>query len=141
MDNRMESFRALDIASAGMSAEQRRLEIIAANLANANTTRTPEGGPYRRREVVFQAIYDEVGRSDRIPSVKVADVVQDQTDFKRVLNPGSPDADENGYVAYPNVDTVFEMVDLMEAMRSYEANMRTSKSFRTMADAALQIGR
>lgn len=137
----MESFRALDIASAGMSAEQRRLEIIAANLANANTTRTPEGGPYRRREVVFQAIYDEVGRSDRIPSVKVADVVQDQTDFKRVLNPGSPDADENGYVAYPNVDTVFEMVDLMEAMRSYEANMRTSKSFRTMADAALQIGR
>lgn len=137
----MESFRALDIASAGMSAEQRRLEIIAANLANANTTRTPEGGPYRRREVVFQAIYDEVGRTDRIPSVKVAEVVQDQTDFKRVLSPGSPDADENGYVAYPNVDTVFEMVDLMEAMRSYEANMRTSKSFRSMADAALQIGR
>jgi len=140
MDTKIEAFRALDIASSGMAAEQRRLEVIAANLANASTTRTPEGGPYRRKEAVFQSVYDKVGRQDRLPMVKVVDVAEDASDFKRVFNPGHPEA-LDGYVTYPNVDSVFEMVDMMEAMRSYEANLRSAKTFKTMAESALQIGR
>ncbi len=139
MSNKIEPFRALDIAGSGLSAEQKRLEIIAGNLANAQTTKTPEGGPYRRKEVVFKTIYDG---QDRAPIVKVAGVHSDDSDFKRVFKGvGAPDADKDGYVAYPNVDAVYEMVDMMEAMRSYEANLRSIKTFRTMADAALQIGR
>jgi flagellar basal-body rod protein FlgC len=139
--SKIEAFRVLDLASAGLAAENRRLEVIAANLANAHTLRTPEGGPYRRREVVFEAVYDEAGRRERVPTVKVAGVVADASDFRRVLQPGHPEADAEGYVTYPNVDPVFEMVDLMEAMRAYEANLRSSKAFKTMAESALQIGR
>jgi flagellar basal-body rod protein FlgC len=131
-------FKALDIASSGMSAEMRRLEIISANLANAQTTRTPEGGPYARREVVFETEYDG---DDTAPMVKVSGVHQDGSDFRRVYKPGHVDADEDGYVLYPNVDPVYEMVDMMEAMRAYESNLRTSRAFRAMADAAMQIGR
>lgn len=140
--NTMNMFPALDIAGAGMQAESRRLEIVAANIANANTIRTDAGEPYRRREVIFRTVMDQVHSGGRdLPSVEVADVVADPTDFKRVYKPGHPDADEEGFVRMPNVDMVFEMVDMMTSMRAFEANLRTTRTFRSMAEAALQIGR
>lgn len=140
MDGKIGAFRALDISSAGMSAESRRLETIAVNLANAQSTRTPQGGPYRRREVVFETIYDGPA-GEKIPLVKVAGMHEDDKDFKRIYRPHHPDADGEGFVMFPNVDPVYEMVDMMEAMRAYEANSRASRAFKTMAESALQIGR
>ncbi len=135
-------FRVLDIAGSGLAAERKRLEVIAANLANANTVKSPDGGPYRRREIVFESVLDgHAGDSDRLPSVKVKGVVKDMSDLRRVFDPGHPNADKDGYVTYPNVDPMFEMVDLMQAMRSYEASLRSVRAFRTMVDAALRIGR
>ncbi len=138
----MHAFRVLDIAGSGLAAERKRLEVIAANLANANTVKSQDGGPYRRREVVFESVMDgSVGDSERLPTVKVKGVVKDMSDLRRVYDPGHPEHDKDGYVSYPNVDPMFEMVDLMQAMRSYEASLRAVRAFRTMVDAALRIGR
>ena len=138
----LHSFRILDIASSGMAAERKRLEVVAANIANAETMKTEDGGPYRRREVVFQSVLDDFAREhDGLPLVEAGQVRPDGSDFKRVLMPGHPEADAEGYVRMPNVDLMFEMVDLMSAMRSYEANMRSVRAFKSMVDAALQIGR
>lgn len=140
--NGMNAFRALDIAGSGMNAERRRMEVVAANIANAHTLKTEQGGPYRRQEVLFRSIMKRMGgQTDRLPEVEVCDVVPDMSDFRMVQNPGHPLADDDGYVAMPNVDMVFEMVDLMESMRAYEANVKTSKSFKAMFESALQIGR
>lgn len=142
MTDKISAFRALDIAGAGMTAEMRRLEVIASNLANASTTRTPGGGPYRRQEAVFRAVYDRAGRAEGVPTVKVDGIEKDPSEFPRVFKGlGYPDADAEGYVAMPNVDSTLEMVDMMESMRAYEANLRTGRAFKSMADAALQIGR
>jgi flagellar basal-body rod protein FlgC len=141
-DEGLHSFRILDIASSGMAAERKRLEVVTANIANAETLKTPEGGPYRRREVVFQSVMDDFARDhDGLPMVEVGPVRKDNSEFKRVLMKGHPEADAEGYVRMPNIDLMFEMVDLMASMRSYEANMRSVRAFRTMVDAALQIGR
>ncbi|MFH0945505.1 MAG: flagellar basal body rod protein FlgC [Planctomycetota bacterium] len=138
----MNAFRALDIAGSGMNAEQRRMEVVAANIANAHTLRTEQGGPYRRQEVLFRSIMKRIGgQTDRLPEVEVSDVVSDMSDFRMVQDPGHPLADKDGYVAMPNVDMIFEMVDLMESMRAYEANVKTAKSFKSMFESALQIGR
>ncbi len=140
--NAMNTFRALDIAGSGMGAERRRLEVVASNIANARTLKTEEGGPYRRQEVIFETVMKRVGnRMERLPEVRVAGVVPDMSDFEMIQDPGHPMADENGYVAMPNVDMVYEMVDLMQAMRSYEANVRSVRAFKTMYEAALEIGR
>ncbi len=136
----MKAFRALDVAGSGMLAERRRLEVIAANIANAHTLKSEDGGPYRRREVLFETVFDRALDGD-LPRVEVKDVVRDMSDLRRVHRPGHPMADADGYVAMPNVEMVFEMVDLMAAMRSFEANAKTSEVFKTMVDAALQIGR
>lgn len=136
----MKAFRALDVAGSGMAAEVRRLEVIAANIANAETLRSEDGGPYRRREVIFQTEFDRA-LGGNLPKVQVKDVVKDASDFRRVHRPGHPLADEEGYLAMPNVDMVFEMVDLMSAMRSFESNLKTTEVFKTMVDSALQIGR
>jgi len=136
----MKSFRALDVAGSGMSAERRRLEVIAANIANANTLQSEDGGPYRRREAIFRSLFDKESGGGT-PRVEIAAVVSDDKDPRRVHNPGHPLADDEGYVAMPNVDMVFEMVDLMSAMRSYESNLKTTQVFKTMVDSALQIGR
>lgn len=140
--NPMNAFRILDIASSGMAAERKRLEVVATNIANVETLRTPEGGPYRRREVVFEALLDEYARdNERLPLVKIDEVRLDPSEFKRVLMPGHPDADAEGYVRMPNVELMTEMVDLMSAMRSYEANMRTVRAFKSMVEASLAVGR
>ena len=139
----------LGISASGLRAERLRLDVIASNLANANTTRTAEGGPYRRKNVVFEsqgmesdfaATIEALSEEGARQGVAVADVVEDSTPPRLVFDPGHPDANPEGYVAYPNVNSVSEMVDLMAATRAYEANVQAVNATRRMAEAALSIG-
>jgi flagellar basal-body rod protein FlgC len=139
----------LAITGSALSAERLRLDVIASNLANASTTRTADGGPYRRRNVVFapEPMDSEFGATLASLSddgarvgVTVQDVVEDQSPLRMVYDPGHPDADKDGYVAYPNVNPVSESVDLMAATRAYEANVQVVNATRRMAEAALGIG-
>ena len=135
--------RALAISAAGLSAQRMRMEIVASNLANARTTRTPEGGPYRRREPVFTAeplparFGDALGQALR--SVAVERIAEDPAPPVMRYEPGHPDADATGFVAYPNVNPIEETVDMLSATRSYEANVTLVRSIREMSRAALQI--
>ena len=135
--------RAFQIGAAGLSAQRTRMETIASNMANARTTRTPEGGPYKRQAPLFAAeplstrFGDELGRSLR--SVRVSEIAVDDAPPILRHEPGHPDADASGFVAYPNVDPVREMVDMLSATRSYEANVTVIKSVREMGRSALQI--
>jgi flagellar basal-body rod protein FlgC len=137
--------RALAISAAALSAQRTRMEIVASNLANARTTRTPEGGPYRRREPVFGAeplpgaFGDALGQALR--SVAVTDIAEDTAPPQLRYEPGHPDADAAGFVAYPNVNPIAETVDMLSATRSYEANVTLVRSIREMSRAALQIAR
>jgi flagellar basal-body rod protein FlgC len=131
-----------DISASGLTAERLRMEVIANNIANANTTRGQDGGPYRRHEVIFATAYDDaVGAISGGPGagVRAAVVQTDGGDLPRVYKPGHPDADEQGYVTMPNVSLANEMVDLITANRSYEANLRALRSFRDMAQQALSL--
>ena len=139
----------LAISGSALSAERLRLDTIASNLANASTTRTPEGGPYRRRNVVFAAEPLENDFGETLASlaeqgahegVTVTDVVEDRTPPRMVFDPSHPDANADGYVAYPNVDPMAETIDLMAATRAYEANVQVVNATRQMAQAALGIG-
>ncbi|TMA65664.1 MAG: flagellar basal body rod protein FlgC [Deltaproteobacteria bacterium] len=139
----------LAISGSALSAERLRLDTIASNLANASTTRTPEGGPYRRRNVVFAAEPLENDFGETLASlaeqgahegVTVTDVVEDRTPPRMVFDPSHPDANADGYVAYPNVDPMAETIDLMAATRAYEANVQVVNATRRMAEAALGIG-
>ena len=146
----MDFMRSMAISGSALTAERLRLDIIANNLANVNSTRTAEGGPYRRQVTVFAPRGEQVqwmfpglepegtfkGRG-----VRVVGVVQDQSPFKRLYNPGHPDADASGYVMMPNVNTVTEMVDLLAATRAYEANVAAISATKQMAQRALDIGR
>ncbi len=128
----------LRVSSSGLSAERLRMDLIADNLANANTTRTPEGQPYRRKVAVFQPI----APTPTMPGgVRVVQIVADNTPPRLVYEPGHPDADANGYVAYPNVDIVHEMVDLITASRAYEANIQAFNAAKNMFLRTLDIGR
>jgi flagellar basal-body rod protein FlgC len=142
---------ALGISASGMTAERLRMDVISNNLANANTTRTPGGGPYRRQEVVlmpgstsFGSALASASEDGSTPSdltgVQVAGIVPDETPFKQVYEPGNPDANKQGYVSMPNIDTVTEMVDMMSASRAYEADVSATDAIKTMAEKALQIG-
>jgi flagellar basal-body rod protein FlgC len=140
----------MDVSASGLTAERLRLDIIAGNLANANTTRTPEGGPYRRRMPVFQesrsrgfgSFLEALSQSGaESPGVQVAAIVTDDRPGKTRYEPGHPDADENGYVVMPNVDVVTEMVDMISATRGYEANVTAINASKQMAMRALEIGR
>lgn len=135
------------ISASGLRAQRLRMDVIAANLANAESTRTPEGGPYRRRDVVLEALsggksFDEVlGAETQSAGVRVARVVADTRPPKSVFDPGHPDADEQGYVLLPNINAVAEMVDLMSATRAYEANIAALNATKRVIEAALEIGR
>lgn len=145
----MRLFGTFDIAASGMTAERLRLDVIANNLANANSTRTAEGGPYRRQQVVFAAREGAKpqrragSRGSAAPGtgVRVVGIVQDDTPPRRVWDPHHPDADDDGYVLLPNVDVVTEMVDMISATRAYEANVAVLQAGKQMAQAALEIGR
>ena len=133
-----------NISASGLSAERFRLEVVANNIANANSTRTSRGGPFRRQEVVFEAVLDDrtaAGLSGvrRLGGVRIVAIEDDLSDFHLVSNPGHPDADENGKVMMPNVNLPIEMVNMMTASRAYEANLKVLRSFRQMAEQALSI--
>lgn len=134
---------ALKISSAGLSAQRSRMEAVASNLANARTTRTAEGGPYRRRTPIFSAVptgnrfTDMLGQALR--SVQVERIDIDSSDPIMRFEPGHPDADPTGFVAYPNIDPIKEMVDMLSATRSYEANVSAVRSVKAMGQAALKI--
>ena len=134
-------FRGMHHAATGLAAERVRIDTIAENLANARTTRTPGGGPYRRKLVEFQALMETSGDgSTRAAGVRAARVFRDySTPFERVHMPSHPDADAGGWVEFPNVNTTKEMADLMTAMRAYEANLTVQESFTQMAERVLQL--
>lgn len=137
------SFSAIDISASGLAAERYRMEVVANNIANANSTRSAEGGPYRRQQVIFASRDGEFSASldelDQLQGVSVQGITQDQSELPRVYNPGHPDADENGMVTMPNVRIPYEMVEMITASRSYEANLRSIKSFRQMAEQTLTL--
>ncbi|MCI8891064.1 MAG: flagellar basal body rod protein FlgC [Eubacterium sp.] len=148
----MALFQSFGISASGMTAQQFRADIIAENLANVNTTRTDAGTTYRRKVVSFQE--KGVNRFDRYLTesrkrgshigngVKVVEVEEDTTtDFIMEYDPAHPDADENGYVSYPNVNLVTEMTNLIDASRAYEANITAFEASKSMAQTGLQIGK
>ena len=138
-------FDALDASGSALSAERVRMDVTAENLANAQSTRTANGqGPYRRKEVVMQEASTGVGPNfaDSLQAargVKVAGIVQDPTPSRRVYDPGHPDADKQGYVLMPNVNTVTEMTDLIGASRAYEANVTAMQTTKSMFARTLDI--
>ncbi len=162
MSNFLNSF---DISGYGLSAQRVRVNTISSNIANAQTTRTEEGGPYRRKEVVFKAIdfnhyyndaikdstnsaqyEDPLSEGDfgkrvnpAIMSVIVDKISRDDSEPKMKFDPSHPDADANGYVAYPNINPVIEMADLVEATRSYQANVAAFQSAKDMANSAISM--
>jgi flagellar basal-body rod protein FlgC len=137
-------FSAMDIAASGLSAERGRMNVIASNLANARTTRGPDGQPYRRLDPVFVARPVDPGSFDPVlrsmKEVDLAGVRPDTTPGEMVYDPGHPDANAQGYVQYPNVNVVTEMVNLMTASRAYEAGVTSIESIKAMARSALKIG-
>jgi flagellar basal-body rod protein FlgC len=142
----MSLFGGLEISASALTAERLRMDVVAENLANAQTTRGADGQPYRRKEVVLQERAGSFGASlsaamgsQQGGGVEVAGIVQDQTPLKRVYDPGHPDADADGYVAMPNVDTVTEMVDLIGAQRAYEANVTAMQAAKQMFSRTLDL--
>lgn len=145
----MSIFSSINASASALTAEKTRIDIIAKNMANANSTRATGGMPYRRQMVVFEenkakpfsehlSKYTNAGTGE---GVKISKIVEDDTPFKLKYEPGHPDADENGYVQMPNVDTIKEMVDLISAQRSYDANITAMNASKSMLMKALDIGR
>jgi len=141
----MNLLTALDVNSSGLTAQRKRVELSSSNLANSQTTRTQEGGAYRRKDVVFQtaSFGDSLGAAmdQGVQGVEVSDIVDDPRPFDRRYEPGHPDADKEGYVSYPNVSVLEEMTNLVEAARSYEANIAAISIVKTMINRTLDIGR
>jgi flagellar basal-body rod protein FlgC len=150
----MSFWRAIRISASALAAQRLRLDVIANNVANAETTRTDEGGAYKRQDVYFSAQGAQIPFSTFLPShktiddkelnlngVKVTEVITDTTPGTTVYDPSHPDADENGYVTYPNVNLAVEMTNMLSATRSYEASLSVLDAARTMATSALEIGR
>ena len=143
-------FQSFNISASGMTAERFRTDIIAENIANVNSTSTPDGGSYRRKIVTFaerevtpfSQFYSASKNALVGNGVKVTKVTEDyETDFIKEYDPSNPDADENGYVSYPNVNTVTEMTDLIDATRAYEANTTAFQASKAMAEKGLSIGK
>jgi len=140
---------ALHISSSGLTAQRLRMNVISSNLANINTTRTPQGGPYQRKDVIFAALpvsrsFQNILRSqitDRLSEVRAVGIIDDPGPPLLKYDPQHPDADEQGYVAMPNVNLMEEMVNMISATRSYEANVTAINATKNMALKALEIGR
>lgn len=159
----MNLFGVMDVSGSALEAERMRAEVVASNMANANTTRTPQGGPYQRHEVVFESAASDQGTfanqllsqtpnagwgqsgigdgaSDaNIGGVKIAAVVTDNSPGMRRYDPGNPDADKNGYVTYPDINPLTEMVDLMSATRAYDLNSSAVQATKSMIDSSIDI--
>ncbi|TSK04602.1 MAG: flagellar basal body rod protein FlgC [Geobacter sp.] len=143
----MDFFTSMDISASALAAERTRMNLISSNLANVNSTRTAEGGPYRRKDAVFTATpLKEAGsfgaalsRANDARSVQVTQVNEDPRPPRMQYEPGHPDADPNGYVAYPNINVVEEMADMITASRSYEANITATNAAKSMALKTLDL--
>jgi flagellar basal-body rod protein FlgC len=139
-------FSAMEIAASGLSAQRTRMNTIASNLANAQTTRTAAGGPYKRVDPVFEAIALDKMRAltpseHSVSLVHVQQIVQDQRPGHMVFSPGHPDANADGYLEYPNVNIVEEMVNMITASRAYEAGVSSVEATQRMGNSALDLGR
>jgi flagellar basal-body rod protein FlgC len=145
----MDFMSALDISASGMKAQRTYMNVISMNLANVKTTRTPEGGAYHRKSVAFTAspVYNpfdkamENAENRELKGVVVRGIVTDKRPMKRVLEPGHPDADKDGYVNYPDINVVEEMANMITTMRSYEANVQAIQDTKAMFNKAIQIAR
>jgi len=142
----MSLFSAMQVSASGMAAQRTRAELLVENMANAETTRTPDGGPYRRKDVVFStevqaSPFSAVFQNELSTGVSVAGVVQDDRDPDRRYMPGHPDADANGYVAFPRVNPAEDMVDLLNSQRSYAANVAAISSVKDMISRSIDIMR
>jgi len=153
----MNLFGVMDVSASALQAERLRAEVVAANMANANTTRTPQGGPYKRQQVVFESQANDQGvfanhflsqggagingpeSQGKIGGVKIAAVVSDNSPGLRRYDPGHPDADKNGYVTFPDINPLTEMVDLMSATRAYDLNSSAVEATKGMITASLDI--
>lgn len=139
--------QALDISVSAIDAERKHMELISSNIANINTTRTLDGGPYRRRIAIFEEKYlnfeQELQRADRklggVGGVEISDVVEDTSPLQKVYNPGHPDADASGFVSLPNVSLSKEMVDLIYSSKLYEANITVYNATKKMMQDILQL--
>ena len=151
----MSFLQSLNISGSGLTAQRLRMDVISENLANMDTTRTQDGGPYRRKMVVFNSMNEsntlfnkmlysninEINKTDSVRGVEVSEIIEDEEPFKLVYNPTHPDANEDGYVEMPNVDSLKETVDMMEAVRAYQANITALNAIKQMAAKALEIGK
>lgn len=147
----MSFFNGIDTSASGLAAQRVRLDVISQNIANANTTRTAKGTPYRRKMVLFKEkqgslsfehyLSENQRKFAEVNGVKVEGIVEDQRALNKVYNPSHPDADAEGYVDMPNVNIVEEMVDMISATRAYEANVTAMNASKSMAMKALDIGK
>ncbi|HEX9663969.1 MAG TPA: flagellar basal body rod protein FlgC [Candidatus Binatia bacterium] len=148
----MNLFKMFAISGAGMAAQRDRMSVITGNLANTETTRTPEGGPYRRRDIIFQAVPANAEFADLLSenffdnpegllSVEVAGIRQSSRAPRQIFDPKHPDANTEGYVSLPDINVIEEMVDLMSAVRSYEANLTAYNTTKGLVRRLLEIGR
>lgn len=147
----MSVFLGMNVCATGMTAQRLRMDTISQNIANVNTTKTADGGPYRRKTVVFEEISARESFNkmlngylkdySTIGGVKVSKIVEDKSPFTTVYDPTHPDADQDGYVRMPNVNTLEEMTNLISANRSYEANVTAFNANKAMLAKALEIGK
>jgi flagellar basal-body rod protein FlgC len=145
----MDFFSSMNVSSSALSAGRTRMNLISSNLANANATRTPEGGPYKRKDAVFAAtpVENPFSRAldgataGQVRKVEISQIVEDQNPPRLQYDPGHPDANPQGYVAMPNVNVVEEMADMIGATRAYEANVTAVQAAKSMAMKTLEIGR
>ena len=140
----MSLFSALSVSSSGMSAQRTRAELLVENLANSETTRTPGGGPYRRKDAVFTTTsegspFSSVFQDQMATGVGVAEIIQDDREPDRRYMPGHPDADKDGYVAFPRINPAEDMVDLLGASRGYEANVAAISAVKDMLNRSIDI--
>ena len=142
-------FKSMNISSSGLAAQRTRMNILSSNLANVQTTRTPEWGPYRRKDVIFSATpvgkafedYLDEGFQTQLKKVEVVDIHTDRKQPKRIFEPGHADADAEGYVLKPNIEVMTEMVNMITATRAYEANAAAFNETKQMAMTALDLGK
>lgn len=148
----MNIFKAFKISASGLSAERLRMDVVSANIANANSTRSAQGGPYKRQVALLSSVKEqaayfknvfakETDKQAQLGGVRVVSVVEDPSPGKKVYEPTHPDANKDGYVEYPNVDVMKEMVEMITASRAYEANITVLNSTKSMALKTLDIGK
>jgi flagellar basal-body rod protein FlgC len=142
----MSIFKSMEISSSGLSVERMRLDTISSNIANSSTTKTEDGEVYTKKTVTFKERYkseiNELGIKENVSAgVEIDEIAESDNEFKKVYEPSHPDADEDGFVTYPNVDILEEIVDMMAATRAYEANVTTFNASKSMLLKALEIGK